>query len=162
MTARKRITMEREFDAPVEELWALWTTKEGIESWWGPDGFRVEVQSLDLRPGGQMVYAMIAVDADKIAFMKESEMPTSTVTRITFREIVPNRRLAYVNHADFIPGVQPYEVAQVVEMESTKKGSRMVLSFEAMHDETWTRRATMGWEMELRKLEKRLAKQGGA
>jgi hypothetical protein len=29
----------------------------------------------------------------------------------------------------------------------------MVLTFDAMHDEEWTRRATMGWESELSKLE---------
>jgi len=25
----------------IDEAWALWTTKAGIESWWGPDGFDV-------------------------------------------------------------------------------------------------------------------------
>jgi uncharacterized protein YndB with AHSA1/START domain len=35
--------IERTYRASVEELWELWTTKEGFESWWGPDGFRVEV-----------------------------------------------------------------------------------------------------------------------
>jgi hypothetical protein len=34
----------------------------------------------------------------------------------------------------------------------------MVLTFDAMHDEEWTKRATMGWEMELGKLAKALAK----
>ena len=35
----RRITMERTFAAPMEDVWELWTTKEGIESWWGPEGF---------------------------------------------------------------------------------------------------------------------------
>lgn len=33
---RRRITIERTYQAPIEDLWDLWTTKEGIESWWGP------------------------------------------------------------------------------------------------------------------------------
>ena len=33
----------------------------------------------------------------------------------------------------------------------------MTLTFDAMHDETWTERATQGWNMELDKLEKVLA-----
>ena len=35
--------------AKVEELWELWTTKQGFESWWGPDGFRVKVHALEAR-----------------------------------------------------------------------------------------------------------------
>lgn len=153
----KRITMERVFDASVEDVWAMWTTREGIESWWGPDGFAVKVRSIDLRPGGELRYAMIAVDPDKVEFMKRSGMPISVDTRITFIEVLENRRLRYVNHADFIPGVEPYDVETVVELHPTAKGVRLELTFEAMHDEMWTQRAVAGWEMELRKLEKALA-----
>ena len=53
MTERRpKLTLERTFDATPEEVWGLWTTREGIDAWWGPDGFKVEVESLDLRPGG--------------------------------------------------------------------------------------------------------------
>jgi hypothetical protein len=33
--AKRRITIERTFQAPIEDIWDLWTTKEGIESWVG-------------------------------------------------------------------------------------------------------------------------------
>ena len=39
----RRLTLERTYRAPLEKVWELWTTKAGIESWWGPDGFTVEV-----------------------------------------------------------------------------------------------------------------------
>jgi uncharacterized protein YndB with AHSA1/START domain len=156
MTPRPHITMERTFAASIEDVWELWTTKEGIESWWGPDGFRVEVRSIDVRPGGELRYAMIADAPDKVEFMKRSGMPVSTETSIRYREVVVNRRLAYVNHADFIPGVEPYDADTVVELHPTANGVRMVLTFEAMHDEHWTRMATMGWQSELDKLARRL------
>ena len=35
-----KTVIERLYRARVEELWELWTTKEGFESWWGPEGFR--------------------------------------------------------------------------------------------------------------------------
>ena len=38
-----------DLSATVEDVWALWTTEPGIESWWGPDGFDVTVGHLDLR-----------------------------------------------------------------------------------------------------------------
>ena len=79
-------------------------------------------------------------------------MPLTTEARITFTEVVPTRRLAYVHLADFIPGVEPYDVATVVELESTPQGVHMVLTFDAMHSDEWTQRAAMGWESELNKL----------
>jgi uncharacterized protein YndB with AHSA1/START domain len=71
---KRRITIERTYHAPIEDIWELWTTKDGIESWWGPDGFRVEVKKLDLCPGGALDYAMIATGADQIAFLKKAGM----------------------------------------------------------------------------------------
>jgi uncharacterized protein YndB with AHSA1/START domain len=150
---RKRISLERVYHADVQDVWDLWTTKEGIESWWGPGGFAVTVRKLDLRPGGELLYAMTAIDPPQVEFMQKAGMPLSHDARITFTEIVPRRRLAYVHLADFIPGVDPYDVATVVELHPTERGVRMVLNFDAMHDDEWTRRATMGWESELGKLE---------
>lgn len=37
----RKIVIERKYAASIEDVWELWTTKEGIESWWGPDGFSV-------------------------------------------------------------------------------------------------------------------------
>jgi uncharacterized protein YndB with AHSA1/START domain len=45
----RKIVIERKYEAAIEDAWELWTTKEGIESWWGPDGFSVKVHELDLR-----------------------------------------------------------------------------------------------------------------
>jgi len=69
---RRQVTLERSFESSIEEVWDLWTTKEGIESWWGPDGFATKVQKLDLRPGGELLYTMTAVGADQIAFMNNA------------------------------------------------------------------------------------------
>jgi len=149
---RKRIALERTYQAPVEDVWELWTTKAGIESWWGPDGFTVTVHRLDLRPGGELRYAMTAAAPDKVEFMRRSGMPTTTEAQVRFTEVVPHRRLRYQHLADFIPGVEPYQVETLVELHQSPTGVRMVLTIEAMHDETWTQRAVMGWEGELGKL----------
>ena len=46
-TVQAAVVIERTYRATVEELWALWTTKAGFESWWGPEGVRVEVKTCD-------------------------------------------------------------------------------------------------------------------
>ena len=153
----KRITMERVFRADIQDVWDLWTTKDGIESWWGPGGFTVKVRTLDLRPGGQLLYAMTAIDPPQVEFMKKAGMPLTTEARITFTEVDPRRRLAYVHLADFIPGVEPYDVATIVELRETPEGVHMALSFDAMHNDEWTERAVMGWTSEIGKLAERLA-----
>jgi uncharacterized protein YndB with AHSA1/START domain len=149
---RRRITIERTYQAGIEDIWELWTTKEGIESWWGPEGFAVQVRKIDLRPGGQLLYAMTATAPAQVEFMKKAGMPLTTEARLTYTEVVPQRRLAYVHLADFVPGVEPYDVATVLELHSNEQGVRMVLTFDAMHDEHWTRMAAMGWESQLGKL----------
>jgi uncharacterized protein YndB with AHSA1/START domain len=153
---KRRVTVERTFRAPVEDVWELWTTKDGIESWWGPDGFSVKVHEIDLRPTGQMFYAMTADEPDKIEFMKRAGMPTTTEHHITYREIVVNRRLSYLHPIDFVPGVAAYDIDTVVELTVSAQDVRLLLTFDAMHDEHWTGMAKAGWEMELGKLDKAL------
>jgi uncharacterized protein YndB with AHSA1/START domain len=148
----KRIVLERTFAASLPQVWELWTTKEGIESWWGPPGFRVEVRSLDLRPGGELRYAMIADGADQIAFMKRAGMPTVTEATITYTEVTAPRRLAYVHLVDFVPGVTAYDVATVLELDEVDGRAHLRLNLDPMHDPVWTERMVMGWEGELGKL----------
>lgn len=149
--------MVRTFDATLEEVWELWTTKTGIESWWGPDGFRVEVHALELRPNGLLLYSMVADTPEMIEVMKRQGMAARHEARITFREILPLQRLAYTHLADFIPGVAAYDVETVVTFEQEGSKVKMTLRFDPMHDELWTQRAAAGWELELNRLARRLS-----
>ncbi len=135
----------------------MWTTRDGIESWWGPEGFSVAVSELDLRPGGDLLYTMSAVEPEQMEFMVKAGMPLSTDHKLTFTEVEPPRRLAYRDMADFIPGVEPYEVETLIELSEVEDGVRMVLTFDRMHDERWTELARMGRESELNRLEAALA-----
>ena len=159
---RKTFSIERKFSASVEDVWELWTTEVGIESWWGPEGFEVAVTSLDLRPGGELVYVMTATAPEQVAFMKRAAMPLSTETRVTYTEVAPPRRLAYKIRADFVPDVAPYEVATVVELEAMAEGTKLTVTFDAMHDDLWTERARAGHESQMRKLDAVLAARGKA
>jgi len=158
MDTKNRIVIQRSYAAAIEDVWDLWTTKDGIESWWGPEGFRVEVRKLDLRPAGELHYAMIAVAPEMVSFMQQSKMPVVQECHMRYTEIIPHRRLSYVHRADFIPGVDPYDVAHLVELEATRDRVLLTLTFDRMHDDTWTQRAAQGWEQELGKLGKVLSK----
>ncbi|MEJ0005951.1 MAG: SRPBCC domain-containing protein [Steroidobacteraceae bacterium] len=152
-TARAQFTMDRVYNASLEEVWALWTSKAGIESWWGPEGFDVKVTSIDLRPGGQLVYLMTATAPEQVAFTKQVKMPLTTECRVTYSEVSPPDRLVYKTLADFVPNVTPYEVATVVELRRVAAGVKLTVTVDAMHDEVWTERARAGNESQLRKLD---------
>jgi len=146
----------------IQEVWDLWTTQEGIESWWGPDGFEVRVRHLELRPGGEMRYAMTATGADQIDHMKKAGMPLTTEHQVTFTEVTPGSRLAYTLLADFIPRVKPYEVKTAIDLNTTPDGVHIVLTFDAMHDDEWTRLAVVGREGELVRLAELLGRRHSA
>jgi uncharacterized protein YndB with AHSA1/START domain len=150
---RRTITLARTYEASLEDIWSLWTTKKGLESWWGPEGFTVKVLKLDLRPEGQLLYAMTASEPPQIEFMKRAGMPLTTEARVTYTEVSPMQRLAYIHLVDFVPGVEAYDVATVVELHAERNRVRMVVHVNAMHSDEWTQRAISGWESQLSKLD---------
>jgi len=155
-----KIVIERTYEASIDDVWELWTTSAGIESWWGPEGFSVKVQELDLRAGGQMVYAMTAVAPPQVEFMKKAGMPLTTEARLTYTEIVTSKTIAYTHRADFIPGVEPYSVGSKVDFFAVGGNVRMVVTLDPMHSDEWTHRAVMGMESQLGKLARVIAIRG--
>jgi uncharacterized protein YndB with AHSA1/START domain len=158
LAVRPKLTIERSFRAPITEVWELWTTREGIESWWGPEGFTVTVRRLELRPGGQLAYEMSASGADQIDYMRKASMPITTKHLLTYAEVIPPRRLTYRQMADFIPGVEPYEIETVLELSEDGDMTNLALTFDAMHDDRWTKLAVMGHESELTRLQQVIAR----
>jgi uncharacterized protein YndB with AHSA1/START domain len=146
------IRIEHTYPTTPELIWKLWTTGEGIESWWSPDGFTVKVDKLDPRPGGELVYTMTATAPETVAFMEGAGMPLSTESRKTFVEVDEPRLLSYSSLADFIPDVEPYEFLTVVEIQADGRGTRVTMTVDAMHDEVWTERLVAGRNNELANL----------
>lgn len=54
------IHVKREFNAGVEIVWKAWTTAALLDQWWAPKPYRTITRSMDFRPGGQWLYAMIS------------------------------------------------------------------------------------------------------
>src|SRR3954454_3836848 len=101
--------LQRTYDAAPETAWELGTTPAGIESWWAPDGFVADVRVLDLRPGGELLYAFTATAPEQVEFLQGAGLPLIIEARKTFTEVAGPHRLAYRSLIDFIPGVEPYE-----------------------------------------------------
>jgi uncharacterized protein YndB with AHSA1/START domain len=154
------LVIERTYRAPVEDLWDLWTTKAGFESWWGPEGFRVEVHALEARTGGALEYDMIADAPDAIAAMKRIGQPLSHGTRGRFAEFKPPERLTLVHVIDFIVGVEPYDSTIEVAFHASGDHARMVVTLHPGRDPHWTKMAVEGFRSQLTKLDKRFSGPG--
>jgi uncharacterized protein YndB with AHSA1/START domain len=53
-----------EFDAPVEEVWAVWADPRKLERWWGPPTYPATVLDHELTPGGRVTYVMTGPEGD--------------------------------------------------------------------------------------------------
>lgn len=60
--ANSTLTLERKIDAPLNAVWGAFTTKEGFESWWGPEGWQTTTGAFDFTPGGRVHYEMKCID----------------------------------------------------------------------------------------------------
>jgi len=151
---RAKMVIERTYRARAKELWGLWTTKQGFESWWGPEGFRVEVHALEACVNGALHYDMIADTPAMIEVLKQMGRPSSQKTHGRFSEIRPHERLAITHVIDFLPGVVPYESTIVAEFFPSGDSVRMVVTLDPMHNEEFTKMSTMGFTSQLTKLDK--------
>ena len=81
----KPFIISREFDAPRDLVWQVWTEREHFARWFGPKGINVTFAKFDLRPGGMNHYSMLTPDG--------KEMWGKAV----YREIVPPSKLVWIN-----------------------------------------------------------------
>lgn len=151
-----KLVIERTYKADLSDLWELWTTKEGFESWWGPQGFRADVHVIEARLHGALHYDMVADTPEMVATMEKMGQPSSTACRGSFAEYRRGERLALTQIIDFLPGIEPYDSMMSVDFFNLSDGCvRMVVELSHMHDEQFTNMQRMGFTSQLTKLDKR-------
>ena len=89
----REIRSERTFDAPREQVFALFTDPAAIPEWWGPEGTTTVVEQDDVRVGGDWRY-VITNDADGRV----------NGFRGTYREIAPPERVVRTFEWEGLPG----------------------------------------------------------
>lgn len=154
------VVIERTYRARLEDVWDLWTTKEGFESWWGPQEFHVAVHELEARTGGALRYEMIASTPKMIATMKEMGQAPSHAVRATFSVVKPREHLVITNVIDFLPNVAAYENDIDVRFAVVGDSVRMSVTLHAMHSEEFSKMQKAGFTSQLTKLDQRFGWKG--
>lgn len=116
--ADRELVITRRFRAPIELVWEAWTTPAHLERWWGPVGFTTTTSVFAFEPGGQWLHTMHGPDG------------TDYPNRLTFREIVPGRRLSYSHRGMSDDDPLEFEVTAVFERDEagTRVTWRMTLA----------------------------------
>lgn len=120
-------SIARTFDAPRAEVWRAWSQAEALAQWWGPKGCKIEVATLEFRPGGFFHYAMTFANAETMW------------GRFFYREIAAPQKLVWLNafsnphcgitRAPFSDKC-PLEILNTVTFE--ERGDRTFVSLEAI------------------------------
>lgn len=116
--AEREIVITRRFRASIDLVWEAWTSPAHLEKWWGPIGFTTTTSAFDFTPGGQWVHTMHGPDG------------TDYPNTLTFREIVPGRRLSYSHAGMSDDDPLGFEVVAVFERDEvgTRVTWRMTLA----------------------------------
>ena len=57
--------LEREFDAPVADVWRAWTEVELLEQWWAPLPYKAVTKTMNFSEGGKWHYYMLGPAGEK-------------------------------------------------------------------------------------------------
>lgn len=147
------IRFERVYDASVEDVWALWTTREGLEEWFAPEGMRFEVSVLEPWDGGAFDHVMTAVGREQVAYLARLDRPPSAWVSGRFIEVARHRRLHIRFDIDFVPGVEAYPYDMLVELHAEAGRVRMVLTADRHPDAEMTRGAILGLTSQLHRFD---------
>jgi uncharacterized protein YndB with AHSA1/START domain len=151
------VRFERVYDASIEDVWALWTTKQGLEEWFAPEGMYFEVSLLEPWVGGAFEHVMTAVGAEQVAYLSNLDRPASAWVSGRFIEVVRHQRLRIRFDIDFVPGVDSYPYDMLVELHAEAGRVRMVLIADRHPDPEMTRGAILGFTSQLQRLERAVA-----
>ena len=80
------VKIERTFDAPIEDVWAMWTDADKFKSWYGPMGMTVPTAQMDVSVGGIRRVSMDMVRPDRTMTMYFTGV---------YKEVTPPTRLVY-------------------------------------------------------------------
>jgi uncharacterized protein YndB with AHSA1/START domain len=142
----REATIVRVFDAPREVVWRAWTEPEHVAAWWGAQGMRTPLSSIemDLRPGGVFRLTMVAEANGR-------EFPVD----MRYVEVVAPERLVYAWDAQRGLG------AGTVTITLKDLGERTELTnhYEGYATDQIAAGALVGTRQQLDKLERHLTKE---
>ena len=125
------VKVEREFEAPIETIWALWTEPDHFKNWYGPKGMMVPVAEMDVRVGGIRKVCMEMNKPERSMKMwftgvyKEVNPPT----RLVYTESMCDEDGTIISPSSMgMPEGHPDITEVIVELSEVKGGTLMKMT----------------------------------
>lgn len=125
------VRIEREFDAPIETVWAMWTDPALFMQWYGPMGMSVPTADMDVTVGGTRKICMEMKSPERTMQMwftgvyKEINRPT----RLVYTEAMCDADGTILSPASMgMPEGTPDITEVIIELTATAEGTRMVMT----------------------------------
>ena len=126
-TADREIVICRVVDAPRELVWDAMATPEHVVNWWGPRGFTITMEKMEVRAGGEWKYVMHGPDGAEY------------LNHNVFTEVVKPERMVFLKGGARKGGGTEVNAVStwtfdVVEEKKTRVTIRMVFETAAFRD----------------------------
>lgn len=161
-SAPETFVISRNFKAPRQLVWEVFTKPEHLKNWWGPKGMLPATANMDLRVGGMFHYDLRSPNGQRVW------------GRWIFREIkAPERIVSVSSFSDEHGGISrhsmapewPLETLSTMTFEETKGGTLLTITWVPINATAREREIflagrdsmTGGWGGTLDKLEDYLA-----
>jgi uncharacterized protein YndB with AHSA1/START domain len=83
----RQVVVSRLYQAPAQVVFDAWTQPDKVSNWWGPNGFSITIEHMDVRPGGEWLFTMHSPDGDDYPNL------------IVYEEILRPERLVFAHDA---------------------------------------------------------------
>jgi uncharacterized protein YndB with AHSA1/START domain len=100
----REIRIEREFDAPRERVFAVYTDPELIPQWWGPRAYTTTVDHMEPVTGGRWRFVHVLDDGTETAFQG------------AYREVTPPERIVQTFEWEGMTGHVSVETAEFEDL----------------------------------------------
>ncbi len=135
------VVIEREFDAPRELVWQVWTDPDEVAKWWGPEHFTTPREKIefDLKPGGVSRLTMVGPDGE--------EFPNNG----HFGVVEPPARLSYIEKEIPHPMMESGETT-IEFLDLGGNRTKVVVTSRIVASDELPDMAEQGWNSQLDKL----------
>ena len=130
MPLDREVVMARVVDADPDTAFRAWTDPDQIVQWFGPAGFEIRTQEIDIRVGGVWRFEMIAPDG------------TVFPNRMTFLRIEASRVIEFIHGSD--KDNDPDAFRMLVTFDPQDNG-KTVLTLRQMHPTAARRAIVIGF-----------------
>ena len=69
--AKRTLTIDRTFNAPIKLVWEAWTNPEILDQWWAPKPYISKTKFMDFKVGGRRFYAMVSPEGQEGWILQE-------------------------------------------------------------------------------------------